>query len=107
MSDSPLGPFPSQTSVDQLVWLIRAAATEAITATDFVKAFRDVYEAIESAGRIRYASKEQARLIWDVLWDLEYYSADPAQEENPEEWHTVELIIKTVKRVGPKLAERY
>jgi hypothetical protein len=105
MTHSALGPFPSQTSVDQLVWLIRAAANEVITAADFVKAFRDVHEAIESTSRIRYASKEQARLIWDVLWDLEYYSPDPAHEENPEEWHTLEVVMKTVKRVGPKLAE--
>jgi hypothetical protein len=105
MSDSPLGPYPSHTSVDQLVWLIRSAATDSIEPLEFIKSFRSAYEALEALGRIRYTSKDQARLIWDVLWDMEYYSPDPAQEEHPEEWHGLEQVIKTVKRVGPKLAE--
>ncbi len=105
MTNSPLDPFPTQVGVEQLVWLIHAAAAGEISPDDFVRSFRDVYEVIEAAGRIRYVSKDQARLIWDVLWDLEYYSPDPAQEENPAEWHTIETVIKTVKRVAPKLAE--
>lgn len=105
MTDSLLGPYPTNPSVEQLVWLIRSAATEAIDPLEFVTSFRAAHEALEAQGRIRYASKEQARLVWDVLWDLEYYSPDPAQEETPEEWHGIEQVIKTVKRVAEKLAE--
>ena len=105
MADSPLGPFPTHPGVDQLVWLIRAAAASEITLPDFIKSFRAVHEAVESAGRIKYASYEQARLIWDVLWDLEYYSPDPEKEESPEEWTSAETVMKTVKRAAEKLAE--
>ena len=105
MSAAPLGPFPTQTGVAQLVWPIRATAVNEITLPDFIKSFRAVHEALESVGRIQYASQEQARLIWDVLWDLEYYSPDPEKEESPEEWTSAETVMKTIKRAAEKLAE--
>ena len=106
MSDSPpLGPFPTEIGVSQLVWLIRAAAIGEITAEDFIKSFRDVHEMIESTGKVKYASKEQAKLIWDVLWDVEYYSPNPYAEERPEEWNTLEMVMGSVKRSAEKLAE--
>lgn|SRR5574341_761401 len=104
MAESSLDSFPAQIGVAQLVWLIRAAAAGEIGPQDFVDSFRAVHEAIEAAGRARYASKEQARLIWDVLWELEYYSPDPSGEENPEEWNSIEVVMKTVKRAARKLA---
>ncbi|MBM4422155.1 MAG: hypothetical protein FJ030_02045 [Chloroflexi bacterium] len=105
MAASPIGSFPSQVGAAQLVWLIRAAAEGEISPQDFVKSFRDVHEVNEAAGRIRYDSREQARLVWDVLWELEYYSPDPSKEENPEDWNSLETVMKTVKRSAAKLAE--
>jgi hypothetical protein len=103
MTTAPLGPKPTTPGVDQLVWLIQAAAGGALPAEEFVAAFRRDYEELEVQGRVKYASKEQARLIWDVLWDLEYYSPDPAREAAPADWHTLDQVVKTVQRVAARL----
>ena len=106
MSDQPnsgLGPFPTEIGTEQLEWLIRAAAAGEVSPEEFVKSFRDVHEMIESVGKAKYASKEQARLIWDVLWDVEWYSPNPYAEERPEEWTTLETVVKTVKRSAKEL----
>ncbi len=105
MPETALGPFPSETSVEQLIWLIHATAGGQLNAAEFVDRFRQAHEKLEAQGRIRYTSKDQARLIWDVLWDLEYYSPDPNREETPGEWHSADEVLKSVKRVAARLAE--
>jgi hypothetical protein len=104
MANGSVDSFPSQLGVDQLVWLIRAAASGGMEPQDFVTSFRDVHEALEASGRVQYLSKEQARLIWDVLWELEFYSPDPSREKTPEDWNSIEMVMKTVERVAGKLA---
>jgi|CXWL01.1.fsa_nt_gi hypothetical protein len=94
---------PSPSNTDELVRLIQDAASGAITPESFIRLFRETHEALERAGRVRYASKEQARLIWDVLWDLEYYSPNPSKEARPEDWHTLDRVMKTVKHSAEKL----
>jgi len=101
--ESALGPFPTVIGIEQLVWLIRAAAVGEVSPEEFVKSFRDVHEMIESVGKARYESKEQARLIWDVLWEVEWYSPNPYAEERPEEWTTLEGVMRTVKRSAKAL----
>lgn len=103
MSNAPLGPKPVTPGVEQLVWLIQAAAGGALPMQEFVDTFRRDYESLEVEGRVHYASKEQARLIWDVLWDLEYFSPDPAREANPSDWHGIEQVARTVERVAARL----
>lgn len=105
MPQSPLGPFPTQPGVDQLVWLIRAADAGEVQPEAFIQKFRDTYESIEANGRVGYASKDQARLIWDVLWSLEYYSPDPSKESRPDDWNTLEAVMKIVHRTAQKLTE--
>ncbi len=102
---SSLDPHPPPPGVDQLVWLIRAADTGEVQPEAFIKSFRAAYEAIEAIGRVGYASKEQARLIWDVLWSLEYYSPDPSKEARPDDWNSLETVLKTVHRTAQKLSE--
>lgn len=97
--------LPTEPDVQRLVDLIMAAARGEQETSVFIKTFQRTYESLESQGRIHYASKEQARLIWDVLWDLEYYSTDPSAQEDPAEWHTLAEIEKTIQRVAAKLAE--
>ena len=58
---------------------------------------------MEHAGRPAYRSKDEARLIWDVLWALEFYSPDPAREPNPAEWNDAEAILAEVRRVNDHL----
>ena len=98
-------PSSSQSNADELVRLIQDAASGAVTPEMFIRLFREAHEALERAGRVRYASKEQARLIWDVLWDLEYYSPDPSKEARPSDWHTLDEVMKTVKHSAEKLAK--
>lgn len=105
MADTHFDSASAHLTVNQLVQLIHAAAAGQIAPQAFVDSFREVHEAVEAVGRVHYASKEQARLIWDVLWELEYYSPDPAGQERPEEWNSIEAVMKTVKRVAGKLAE--
>jgi hypothetical protein len=98
--------FPLRTTgVEQLVWLIRAAAEEKISPDDLIKSFRVFHEAVEQAGGMRQASPEEARLIWDVVWDLMYYSSDPSQEADPEEWRSLDSVMSTVRRSAQKLNE--
>jgi hypothetical protein len=104
MMNATADSFSVHMGADQLVRLIHAAAAREIGPQDFVESFRDLHEALEASGRVRYASKEQARLIWDVLWELEFYSPDPSREPHPEEWNTIEMVMKTVERVAGKLA---
>jgi hypothetical protein len=101
--ESSLGPFPTTIGIEQLVWLIRAVAAGEVSPEEFIKSFRDVHEMIESVGKARYESKEQARLIWDVLWDVEWYSPNPYAEERPEEWTTLEDVLKTARRSAKQL----
>jgi hypothetical protein len=105
MSDFSLETFPTKPDVNQLIWLIQATDAGAVDPQEFIKAFRDVYEAIEAKGQMGYASPEQGQLIWDVLWDLEYYSPDPSKEANPDAWRSLDTVLKTVKRVARKLDE--
>jgi len=95
----------SPSNTDELVRLIQDAASGVITPESFIRLLRETHEALERAGRVRYASKEQARLIWDVLWDLEYCSPDPSKEARPSDWHTVAHLMKTVKHTAEKLAK--
>ncbi len=93
----------SSSNTDELVRLIQDAASGEVAPERFMRLFRETHEALERAGRVRYASKEQARLIWDVLWDIEYCSPDPAKEERPGDWHTTDHLMKTVRHSAEKL----
>ncbi len=91
--------------VPQLVWLIEQVASGRLAVQELIRTFRDTHESIERLGRPHYRSKEEARLIWDILWMLEFYSPDPSQEENPSEWHSAEAVLAEVQRVAKRLKE--
>ncbi len=97
--------FPTEVGLPQLHWLIHQAGAGNLTIDEFVRMFRDTHEAIERAGRPQYKSKEEARLIWDVLWTLEFYSPDPAAEANPREWNDRAGVLAEVRRVSQRLKE--
>jgi hypothetical protein len=44
-------------------------------------------------------------LIWDVLWALEFYSPNPSKEENPHEWHGVDVVLAEAQRAARRLKE--
>lgn len=100
----PLPPgLPPEPSVGQLRWLIDRVAAGEVSVDDLIAHFRPLHEAMERAGRPGYQSKEEARLIWDVLWALEFYSPDPAREANPAEWNDAKAVLAEARRVSERL----
>jgi hypothetical protein len=65
--------------------------------------FRSLHEAIERAGAPEYASPQEAKAIWDVLWAVEFCSPDISKEENPEDWYIPEEVLTIVRRSAEKL----
>ncbi len=102
-SDPRYAAFPQALSVAQLRWFIENVAADKLPVEALIRSYRQIHESLERAGRIKYNSKEEARLIWDVLWALEFYSPDPRQEANPEEWNDAAAVLAEVKRVAKRL----
>lgn len=98
-------PPPAASGIDQLRHLIAQVTAGRAPIAELLGRFRGLHEAIEREGRPAYRSKEEARLIWDVLWALEFYSPDPAREANPAEWNDAEAVLAEVQRVGRRLRE--
>ena len=97
---------PSQSSsVDRLLALIEQAAGGGVAPEAFVHELRQAHEAVERAGRPAYRSKAEARLIWDMLWAIEFYSPDPSRELNPDEWNDGAAILAEARRVAGRLQE--
>ena len=95
--------FPDEVGVDQLRWYITQTARDALSIHEFIAGFRAVHEAAERAGHPEYASQEEARAIWDVLWAVEFCSADISREDHPEDWYIPEEVLVTVKRAAAQL----
>ncbi len=101
--DSRFQTFPTETGVSQLRWYINQTAAGALTIQEFLADFRTIHEAIEKIGHPEYASREEARAIWDVLWAVEFCSYDISKEENPADWYAPEEVLNVVKRAAEKL----
>ena len=95
--------FPANPDVGQLRWYIQQTARGTLTIQEFLEDFRKVHEAIERAGPPEYASRDEAKAIWDVLWAVEFCSLDISKEENPEDWYIPEEVMAVVKRAATKL----
>jgi hypothetical protein len=102
MAPKPTAPLPSNSSAP-LRALIVSAAEGHLGLDAFISALHAARVQAEQAGPIRYRSKEEARLIWDMLWALEFYSPDPAQEAHPEEWNDARAITAEIQRVALRL----
>jgi hypothetical protein len=87
----------------QLRQLIAQVAGGALPVETLIGSFRRLHETVEGAGRPAYRSKEEARLIWDILWALEFYSPNPAREANPAEWNDSAAVLEEVQRVNERL----
>ena len=97
--------FPKQIGIGQLRWLIENVANGQLPVEDLIRSFRGIHEAVERAGRPQYRSKGEARLIWDILWALEFYSPHPDQETNPKEWNDAKAVLAEVQRVAQRLRD--
>jgi hypothetical protein len=98
--DPRFATYPAQPGVLQLRWLIQNVAEGKLPVHELIRHFRLIHESIEKAGRPRYASKEESRLIWDILWVLEFYSPDPAKEAVPDDWNDAATVLTEVRRVA-------
>jgi len=83
--------------------IIAQVAGGALPVQTLISTFPRLHEAVERAGRPAYRSKDEARLIWDILWALEFYSPDPSREPNPAEWNDDAAILEEVQRVNERL----
>jgi hypothetical protein len=101
---SPSAPLP-EAGVAQLRRLIERVASGQAPVEKLIASFQGLYEAAEQAGRIQYHSKEEARLIWDVLWMLEFYSPDPNRETDPSEWNSAADVLAEVQRVARRFQD--
>lgn len=97
--------FPTEVGISQLRWLIENVANGNLPVEELIHSFRGIHEAIEHRGRPHYKSKAEARLIWDLLWALEFYTPDKQQVEIPEEWNDAADILAEVKRVARHLKD--
>ena len=102
-ADASLPGLPSEKGVAQLRWLIGRVAAGELPLAALVGSFRNLYEGIERLGRPQYHSKEEARLIWDVLWVLEFYSPAPERESEPSEWNSAADVLAIVKDAARRL----
>ncbi len=100
---APLPGLPPERGVAQLRWLIERVAAGELPLDALIGRFRALYEGVEEAGRPQYRSKEEARLIWDVLWALEFYSPDPSREANPSEWNDAGAVRAVVQEAARRL----
>ena len=98
--------FSSGPGAEQMRRLIQNVAEGRLAMEEFIPAFREARKQAEcSGGQPKYRSKEEARLIWDVLWALEFYSPEPSQEERPAEWNDIKVVAAEVKRAARRLAQ--
>ena len=105
LENQPLPDMPAQPGLGQLHWLIQQVAEGRLPVGELIANFRLLHEAMERGGRPQYRSKDEARLIWDVLWALEFYSSDPSREPNPSEWNDDAAVLTEVQRVYRALKE--
>src|SRR3990172_4986211 len=103
--DPRFATFPRETGPAQLRWFILQTAKGVLSIQELLADFRTLHEAIERAGPPEYASREEAKAIWDVLWAVEFCSPDISKEENPEDWYTPAEVLMVVKRAAEKLGQ--
>jgi len=99
----PLPGLPFEKGIAQLRWLIQRVAAGDLPVQALITHFRALYEGVERSGRPQYRSKEEARLIWDVLWVLEFYSPDPSRESDPSEWNSAAGVLQVVQDAARRL----
>lgn len=102
--DPRFSTFPSQPGLGQLRWYIHQTASGSLTIAEFLQDFRRLHEDAERQGAPAYASPEEARAIWDVLWAVEFCAPAGAKIDSPEDWYIPEEVLVIVQRAAKHLA---
>ncbi len=105
LTDPHYADYPAETGLEQLRWMVARVADGRLPVGELIANFRAIHESIEQTGRPEYKSKEEARLVWDVLWALEFYSPDRMREKHPFEWNDASDVLEVVKRVAAELKD--
>jgi hypothetical protein len=103
LGDPRFADFPPTPGAAQLCWYIRQTAQGVLTVHEFLADFRPLHERVEQSGSPEFASPEEARAVWDVLWAVEFCSLDVSKEENPDDWYSPDDVLAIVKRAAAKL----
>jgi hypothetical protein len=101
--DPRFNTFPPEPGVAQLRWYIQHTADGTLHIREFLQDFRRLHESVERHGPPAYASPEEARAIWDVLWAVEFCATDTVDKENPEDWYIPEEVLQIVQRAAKHL----
>ena len=88
---------------DSLIALIHRAATGEMPLEAFITEFKETHESLEREGRVRYATREQAQLVWNVLWTLEFYDEEATPDNADGYTHGPDDVVREVKRVSERL----
>jgi hypothetical protein len=104
LGDPRFESYPQVPGADQLRWYIQRTAEGVLSIDELLADFSGVHEALERGGPPEYASSEEARAIWDVLWAVEFCSADITREAHPKDWYTSEEVLAVVQRAARQLA---
>jgi hypothetical protein len=91
-----------QGGLPELRWLILQTAAGALPVETLIDRFGAVFEGMD---RPAYRSKDEARLIWDVLWVLEFYSPNPSREPDPSEWNDAAAVLAVVRESARRLSQ--
>ncbi|MCS6909202.1 MAG: hypothetical protein NZM11_01330 [Anaerolineales bacterium] len=92
---------PSEPGIQQLRWYIRQAAAGTLPIDEFLRDFRRAHEDAERAGNLTYASDEESRAVWDVLWAMEFAAANRMP---PGEGYSSAEVLAVVRRAAKHLA---
>lgn len=102
--DPRFATFPTTPGAAQLRWYILQTASGALDIHDLLADLRALHERLEKQGPVQFASIDEGRAIWDVLWAVEFCREDAAQDEHPEDWNTPAQVLEIVKRAAAHLA---
>jgi hypothetical protein len=103
--DPRFATFPAAPGAAQLRWYILQTASGALDIQDLLADLRPLHEHLEQQGPVQFASADEGRAVWDVLWAVEFFRESAPQEEHPEDWYTAEQVLEIVKRAATHLAE--
>lgn len=95
---------PAEPGIQQLRWYIRQAAAGTLTIDEFLRDFRRAHEDAERAGKVAYASDEESRAIWDVLWAMEFAASDRTPSDEMEERYIPAEVLAVIQRAAKYLA---
>lgn len=95
--------FPQEPGAAQLRWYVQRTAEGVLTIQELLADFRTLHEAIERDGPPLYASPAEARALWDVLWAVEFCSANLTHATKPEDWYIADEVLAVVKRAARQL----